>query len=349
MGSFRKLAVIIAGAATLAAGAPAGAQVTNPDWLRKPSPEDINAVFPVAGVKAGAHGKVTIACEVSVLGVLENCTVVSETPPGLGFGGAALMLAKSFLMKPATRDGKPVRAAVRIPIDFGPLPFGPVEKGDVMQMLPHPVWDSAPTRQMVLAAWPKGADKNKALGLAVLRCRVNAKAQPYDCQVAQENPDHEGFGRAALGLVGAFRLRVKAGDEQTVSKYWVTIPFRFVRPGSAEAEVLAVNHPYWTTGLSPDAVEAVYPPAAKAAHVRTGRGVVDCAVAASGRLEDCHVVAEEPGDLGFGSAAVQVATLMEMNPWTEDGAPVDGGRIRLPIRLTLPDEPAPESPPAPKL
>jgi hypothetical protein len=36
---------------------------------------------------------------------------------------------------------------------------------------------------------------------------------------------------------------------------------------------------------------------------------------------------------------------MQMNPWTAQGTPVDGARIRVPITLKLPDEPA-AAPPA---
>jgi protein TonB len=55
-----------------------------------------------------------------------------------------------------------------------------------------------------------------------------------------------------------------------------------------------------------------------------------------GSLSDCTVASEAPAGLGFGAAALQVAAIMKMNPWTKQGAPVDGGRIRLPIHLVLP-------------
>jgi hypothetical protein len=38
---------------------------------------------------------------------------------------------------------------------------------------------------------------------------------------------------------------------------------------------------------------------------------------------------------------------MKMNPWTSQGAPVDGMKIRIPIRLVMPDDaPPPVTAPA---
>jgi protein TonB len=64
--------------------------------------------------------------------------------------------------------------------------------------------------------------------------------------------------------------------------------------------------------------------------------MVDCTVVHDGSLNDCAVASEDPAGLGFGDAALQIAAVMGMNPWTAQGTPVEGARIRLPIRLVLP-------------
>jgi hypothetical protein len=39
--------------------------------------------------------------------------------------------------------------------------------------------------------------------------------------------------------------------------------------------------------------------------------------------------------LGFSHSAVVIADAMAMNPWTDEGGPVDGSSIVLPIRFNL--------------
>ena len=57
-------------------------------------------------------------------------------------------------------------------------------------------------------------------------------------------------------------------------------------------------------------------------------------------LSGCEVQSEEPAGMGFGDAALQIASVMKMNPWTNQGAPVDGMKIQLPIRLVAADDAA---------
>jgi protein TonB len=60
-----------------------------------------------------------IKCTVTACGTLENCEVLSEDPPGYGFGEAALGMSKLFKMRPQTKGGQPVGGAtVVIPLKF---------------------------------------------------------------------------------------------------------------------------------------------------------------------------------------------------------------------------------------
>jgi TonB family protein len=91
----------------------------------------------------------------------------------------------------------------------------------------------------------------------------------------------------------------------------------------------------------------VFPAEAAKAGLKQGRAIVSCAVKHDGSLEDCGVVSEEPAGMGFGEAALKIAAVTAMNPWTAQGTPVEGARIRLPIRLVAPDataQPAPAKP-----
>ena len=49
---------------------------------------------PPRALEAGASGVVVLRCEFNTQGRATNCLVVSETPPGLGFGREALRGAR---------------------------------------------------------------------------------------------------------------------------------------------------------------------------------------------------------------------------------------------------------------
>jgi TonB family protein len=93
--------------------------ITNPDWIRKPSGGDVDALYPMSAQRGRVNGRAVIGCSVAATGLLEDCAVIDESPAGFGFGAAALKMSRSFQMRPQTRDGVPVSGAqVSIPINF---------------------------------------------------------------------------------------------------------------------------------------------------------------------------------------------------------------------------------------
>ncbi len=88
--------------------------------MGRPDAAAIARAYPREAAKKGIEGQAVIACRIGPdddgFGDLVNCTVVSETPDGQGFGNAALNLAKAMRMR--RRGDSNVGATVRIPIAF---------------------------------------------------------------------------------------------------------------------------------------------------------------------------------------------------------------------------------------
>jgi len=93
--------------------------ITQPDWLAKPSGQDMAELYPKEAAQNRVEGSALLSCDVDATGALVNCAASAETPPGAGFGAAVLALAPKFRMRPMAKDGVPVSGGhVRIPIRF---------------------------------------------------------------------------------------------------------------------------------------------------------------------------------------------------------------------------------------
>ena len=116
------MAVLLQGPPPAPPSLPSGARpsvITNPDWMRRPTGEDMARFYPDKAQRDEIEGRATIYCTVTAEGSLSGCSVVDETPADYGFGAAALNLGLLFKMRPMTKDGVPVSGGwVRIPIRF---------------------------------------------------------------------------------------------------------------------------------------------------------------------------------------------------------------------------------------
>lgn len=83
--------------------------------------EQLRAFYPADALRRKVPGHVLMKCDAEASGLLSNCTVLTEDPPGEGFGDAALKASQLFRVKPLIVDGKPVRgAAIQVPLSFTP-------------------------------------------------------------------------------------------------------------------------------------------------------------------------------------------------------------------------------------
>jgi len=321
------------------------------------------SVWPVDAYREHIGGHVVLSCEIDRYGIAERCSVLSEAPAGKGFGAAALQMRPTLKLTPPTGPDGPTDAVEAIAIDFKPpqldVDFGSADTGgptagpmaaaapqltmfgnplpqkDAITMLSNPVWASAASFEDVRSAYP--ARGNGAEGYAALHCQVDARGRLSRCQVIREAPEDHGFGPAAVSLAAKFRVAPPWSTAPHHAELWVDVPIRFSPRG--EDATRTIRSPYWVAGFDPSQALKVFPPEAEAKGLSTGRGVAKCVVAPGGGLVDCAPLESDPAGLGFADAVVKLASTMRLNPWTLDGAPVDGATVLVNIRLNLGSQP----------
>lgn len=105
--------------APVEAGPAAAPVIANPDWRRRPTPDQLARACPERALSRGVSGSATLNCVVTASGAVTDCQIIAETPVGQGFGRAAERLSRYFAMNPRTVDGDPVAGArVLIPLRF---------------------------------------------------------------------------------------------------------------------------------------------------------------------------------------------------------------------------------------
>ena len=97
-----------------------------------------------------------------------------------------------------------------------------------------------------------------------------------------------------------------------------------------------ITRPRWISQPSPEQMARHYPDRALERETQ-GRAVLQCRVTASGQVTACTVAGETPSSAGFGEAALKVSRYFRMSPQTEDGRPVEGASVRVPVTFRLAD------------
>lgn len=317
------------------------------------------SIWPADAYREHIGGRVVLRCEVDRYGIAERCAVASETPQGKGFGEAALQMRTTLKLAPPRGPDGPTDAVMNIAIEFKPPPlnvdfgsdrgggptegsmaaaapqltaFGnPLPEKRSITMLDNPVWASAPSRADVASVFPARAGAIE--GYAVAHCRVGVQGYLSGCQIIKAAPEDRGFGEAALALASRFRVAPQWSVAPHRDELWVDVPIRFSAGGEADDRM--IRNPYWVAGFDPEQALKLFPPEAAAKGLVTGRGVAECRVAAGGALGGCEPLESDPPGLGFDLAAAKLASTMRLNPWTSDGAPVDGAKALVNIRLNL--------------
>jgi protein TonB len=95
-----------------------------------------------------------------------------------------------------------------------------------------------------------------------------------------------------------------------------------------------IQNPTWLARPSADQLADFYPPRALDDGT-SGQAILDCFVTARGELTRCAISGETPKNRGFAEAAMKAARIFRMSPRTEDGQPVEGGTVHIPIRFAV--------------
>lgn len=307
------------------------------DWLRRPTPEQLLAVFPTQAYRRGQSGKAIINCIVTVQGALTDCATMEETPAGAGFGGAAIALTPQFLMRPAQKGGKPVASVVNMPINF--RMDGPGDSFATRRVIDAAIaWTEAPTYDEVAEAYPAKARAQRKGGRATVACDMTGEGRLADCQTISADPKGYGFEAAAKLLAKRFRLEVRSDEDRKAAKgleFHVPIVFD---PGMLDPATRVVGKPSWSSLPTQLQLLAAFKDVKAAG---SSRAVLDCAVRAGGVLGDCKVTSETPAGVGVAAAALGATPSFRLTTWTAEGLPVVGGRVTIPIRYEAPAPPAP--------
>lgn len=320
---------------------------TGPDWLRKPTVDDLVTVWPKKAWARGQGGKATISCWVSVQGALYDCVVTSETPAGEHFGDAAIALAPQLIMRPAKLKGEPVVSPVNIPFNFmlppGSMPQAADLSGRVVSAVQ--AWAEAPSYADVAAAYPAKARAAKLGGRATVSCKFNKEGRLYYCDPIGEEPWGQGFGTAAKALAKAkFRANPTLTDGTNIAEAGVQLLVVF-DPAMLDPAQPVIGKAQWASLPSAADTTAAF---GKLAVTGTARAMLTCVVQSNGAVGDCRVAREEPEGSGVGAAALSLTPHFRLTTWSAEGLPTIGGAINIPLRYEASKaQPAPAAP-APK-
>jgi hypothetical protein len=210
-------------------------------WVARPSLQDRIENYPAAARDANVSGRALMDCLIRP-DLTAACTVLTESPPALGFGEAALALA-SLYRAPATASGQPTpggRTLLEVffsrsilaptearasPGFSGALPVMS-ERPRPANLITDPVWIAEPTPAQLAAAHPHDAPRLAFAVSAELECVAGLQGLLH-CNGVSVPTGYGAFGPAARLVVQHYRIAEAdaAGVPTPGRPIYVTIRF----------------------------------------------------------------------------------------------------------------------------
>lgn len=96
-----------------------GSTLVLASWAKVPGDRELMPYNPQRAQIEAVNGTVLLRCHVLRTKRVSKCRVTEESPPGYGFGDAALAASRDFRMNPPLRDGIPYEEAwIEVPVAF---------------------------------------------------------------------------------------------------------------------------------------------------------------------------------------------------------------------------------------
>jgi len=208
-------------------------------------------------------------------------------------------------------------------------------KGPVV--LSQVAWAKTPSRADVVEAFATASAR--PADRVALVCRINVYGDLANCAADPGGTNADSAVRAALRLARQFRVDLDPLGAADIYQLRVRLVVQAPDPAGPRA----IASPEWMRTPSADKIQEIFPPKAADAGLGTGRAVLDCVADAGGMMTACQVLSEDPASMDFGPAAVRVASIMGVNPWTEDGEPAEGAHVKFAVRLNRQEPATPAS------
>jgi hypothetical protein len=300
--------------------------VDQPRFVERPTAAQVLAAYPHGAANLGASGHATIHCQIGDKGKLEHCAAVREFPAGLGFGTAAIALARYYRVDPASPGA--ASGELDLPMDFATS----LKEDETLVAGP---WIAAPSFAEAGEAYPDIG--GGAAGEAELHCALTGQGALRACKLLYVQPLDRDFDKSALKLAASFRMQVDPALARTHQALGANLAVRLPAPFGEEFKAHRITDPTWLALPSEARMAALFPAAASAKALTAGTGLADCDVGADGSLQNCRPSGDgDPPGVGFSDAAAKAAAEMRMSPWSDAGGPVAGASVRVSLRFTAP-------------